>query len=365
MKSLNIAAAFAGLTAARSVITARQGDVTAEEICDWFETGRHNSARTVDQNCRSAAEQCIQHQLGKPGGFNQLERAKEDINLCTFSPMIGNPLTDFLTICKLLDTTPEACRSHTSWCVMDDATQNKGNGDKNTAPDRILKCVADRILDRDGDETKVECKATPKGKLGLAICGEELRREDTPEDQWENEEEEIRVCAEKFNRNTPATDILDIKQLGQYCKGQNVECSKCKLYLKNGYGEGAAGQFDPYVRYVECQTGHQAASPTPQANEKPSQSCKSVEQQLQEHCGRPEIDKDACMFAARRCTAQVEPDATAQEFLECVDILQVCADQGAVFKLDQCIDNAKACNARGKTPLGDLVKLGQCAKKDL
>jgi hypothetical protein len=73
--------------------------------------------------------------------------------------------------------------------------------------------------------------------------------------------------------------------------------------------------------------------------------------------------KDVCMFAARRCTAQVKADATAQEFLECVDMMQVCADQG--FKLNRCIDNARACNAREKAPLGDLAKLGQCAKKGL
>lgn len=71
------------------------------------------------------------------------------------------------------------------------------------------------------------------------------------------------------------------------------------------------------------------------------------------------------MFAARRCTAQVKPEATVQEFLECVDIMQVCADKGAEFKLDQCIDNARACNARERTPLGDLARLGQCAKKGL
>lgn len=97
----------------------------------------------------------------------------------------------------------------------------------------------------------------------------------------------------------------------------------------------------------------------------PKEHVSTVDQQLQEHCGRPGNDKDACIVAARRCTAQVKPDATAQEFLECVDILQVCADQGAVFKLDQCIDNARACNAQEKAPLGDLAKLGQCAKKDL
>lgn len=63
----------------------------------------------------------------------------------------SQPSTDFLTICNNLDITPEICHEHTSWCVMDDATFTKGKQDKNTAPDRILGCVAGRILNRDGD----------------------------------------------------------------------------------------------------------------------------------------------------------------------------------------------------------------------
>ncbi|KFG79895.1 trypsin- protease [Metarhizium anisopliae] len=89
------------------------------------------------------------------------------------------------------------------------------------------------------------------------------------------------------------------------------------------------------------------------------------EQQLQDHCGRSGNDKDACMFAARRCTSQVKPDATMLEFLQCVDMMQVCGEKDVADKTDQCIANAKVCREQEKLPLGDLDKLSQCAKKDL
>ncbi|KAM3470281.1 hypothetical protein MY5147_006504 [Beauveria neobassiana] len=90
-----------------------------------------------------------------------------------------------------------------------------------------------------------------------------------------------------------------------------------------------------------------------------------VSREVENHCGRAGNDKDACMFAALRCTAQFSKDAKTPDFLECVDIMQVCADQGATLQLDQCFDNAKDCKAREKLPLGELTKLGQCAKKNL
>lgn len=89
------------------------------------------------------------------------------------------------------------------------------------------------------------------------------------------------------------------------------------------------------------------------------------DQQLQEHCGRSGNDKDTCLFAALRCTGQVKPDAAMQEYLQCVDIMQVCGDQDTADKMNQCINNAMVCKEQEKFPLGDLAKLSQCAKKDL
>lgn len=71
------------------------------------------------------------------------------------------------------------------------------------------------------------------------------------------------------------------------------------------------------------------------------------------------------MSAARRCTGQVKPDATAQVFLECVDRMQICGGEEFLFNVDRCIDSAKACKAQENSPLGDLAKLGQCVKKGL
>lgn len=95
------------------------------------------------------------------------------------------------------------------------------------------------------------------------------------------------------------------------------------------------------------------------ASKQPEQS----EQILQDHCGRSGNDKDACLSAARRCTGQVKPDAADQEFLECIDRMQVCADQA--FNVDECIANAKVCKEKEKLPLGDVDKLAQCAKENL
>ncbi|EJP62597.1 hypothetical protein CRV24_009505 [Beauveria bassiana] len=86
---------------------------------------------------------------------------------------------------------------------------------------------------------------------------------------------------------------------------------------------------------------------------------------IEAHCDRPGKDKDACIFAARRCTAQLNKDADMWQFLQCIDRMQVCADQGAKLQLDQCLDKAKDCQAREFFTLGELTKLDQCAKKNL
>ncbi|KID83523.1 hypothetical protein MGU_09193 [Metarhizium guizhouense ARSEF 977] len=221
MKHLNIVfAAFVGISSARSVLTARQEDnkVTPEKICAWFET-RLDLPTGLDERCRPDAQKCIDNQLKKSQVLDQV--AQDDITLCTFGPRIGNPSTDYLSICDDLDVTRETCRSNTSWCVMEDDTHTQ---DKNTALDRVRSCVAERILNEDGDETSVKCNSTVASRdLGRAICNEDHFPVSTT---WEEEDEKYKLvedCRKEFYRTTPASDILKHTQLGQYCHSQGVE----------------------------------------------------------------------------------------------------------------------------------------------
>ncbi|KJK77159.1 hypothetical protein H634G_07580 [Metarhizium anisopliae BRIP 53293] len=124
--------------------------------------------------------------------------------------------------------------------------------------------------------------------------------------------------------------------------------------VSSGVGCGGTGLYTRVASYISFINENLGDKGTP-----------TREQQLQDHCGRSGNDKDACMFAARRCTGQVKPDATMLEFLQCVDVMQVCGEQDVADKTDQCIANAKVCREQVKLPLGDLDKLSQCAKKDL
>lgn len=124
--------------------------------------------------------------------------------------------------------------------------------------------------------------------------------------------------------------------------------------VSSGVGCGGTGLYTRVASYISFINENLGDSGTP-----------TREQQLQDHCGRSGNDKDACMFAARRCTGQVKPDATMLEFLQCVDMMQVCGEQDVADKTDQCIANAKVCREQENFPLGDLDKLSQCAKKDL
>ncbi|KID72311.1 Trypsin [Metarhizium brunneum] len=82
------------------------------------------------------------------------------------------------------------------------------------------------------------------------------------------------------------------------------------------------------------------------------------------HCTRPENDVMQCFNALLFCHArELSPDAPVLEHLECIDRIQICADQKT--RLDQCVANAKVCKEQEKLPVGDLVNLARCAKKDL
>ncbi|KJK73550.1 hypothetical protein H634G_11186 [Metarhizium anisopliae BRIP 53293] len=114
-----------------------------------------------------------------------------------------------------------------------------------------------------------------------------------------------------------------------------------------------------YKNAAACFDAHESAPTQPEP-----QLQKSVDERLQEHCGRFENvqEKEACRFAATRCTARVARDATIEEFLNCVDRAQVCADFQFAKQHGQCFDKAKTCKEENKLPLGELTKLAECAK---
>ncbi|KAK8144591.1 hypothetical protein G3M48_005607 [Beauveria asiatica] len=85
---------------------------------------------------------------------------------------------------------------------------------------------------------------------------------------------------------------------------------------------------------------------------------------VKEYCKRPETDLVKCYDASMFCQMrELSPDASELELLECIDRIQVCAGQGS--RSDQCISKAKLCKKEEKLPVGDLVSLARCAKKDL
>ncbi|KAM3466134.1 hypothetical protein MY5147_006935 [Beauveria neobassiana] len=351
MKSVNlIIAVLAGISSARS-IAVRQEDVTPEKVCNFFETERGNKAIKPNENCRPRAQKCIEDQVKKSDVSEQV--TKDDITLCTFSPMVGNGTTDFMTVCDGLDVTRETCHSNTAWCVMNDATFYAE--DKNSALARLQTCVARRILNPDGDDTSIKCNATEATTdFGRTICGEEIYGNDPS--KWSEQKELVAKCSEEFDRKAPKSAILKHTQLGQYCQDQGVECSKCRIYRLDE--KKGPSQMRTFVRMIECQTGAQTSSETeskedssstPAADKQPEQtgqpgqpqqsleeadsqpkkppeqtgqpgqpqqSLEEVDRQLKEHCNRPGVNTEGCMEAARHCTGQVKVDASIKEFLD-------------------------------------------------
>ncbi|PMB67725.1 hypothetical protein BM221_005893 [Beauveria bassiana] len=193
MKSVNlIIAVLAGISSARSVAV-RQED------------------------------KCIEDQVKKSNVSEKV--TKDDITLCTFSPIVGHLLreqdtTDFMTVCDGLDVTREMCHSTTASCVMNDAIFHDTY--KDTALERIKLCVAAKILNRDGDDTSIKCNSTEAAvEFGTTICSEEIYGND--QFKWPEEKELVIKCAEEFDRKVPKSAILKHTQLGQYCQDQGVE----------------------------------------------------------------------------------------------------------------------------------------------
>ncbi|KAM4057207.1 hypothetical protein HRG_004044 [Hirsutella rhossiliensis] len=170
MKPLTIVvAAFAGVTAAHSVLTVRQGDnkVTAEEICAEYQKKVLIKDPESDEQkyCPSLAEKCIQDQSNKSGGFDQPKKAKEEINLCTFSAMLNLPEPAILSICDEIKSAPKLCHPLISLCVKTEVINAISNSsldekEKRTAMRGIRPCVTSIIENGDKNETTVKCKMT-------------------------------------------------------------------------------------------------------------------------------------------------------------------------------------------------------------
>ncbi|EGX95294.1 hypothetical protein CCM_03566 [Cordyceps militaris CM01] len=328
MKSLNlIILALASIGSARSAAV-RQEDVTPEKVCDWFETGRHNSPTKPDQNCRSNAQKCIGDQVKKSNVSDQV--TKDDITLCTFTPIIVNLLreqdtTDFMTVCDSLDVARETCHSNTAWCVMDYATFTKSIVDKTTALAEVQSCVAGRILNEDGDDTAIKCNSTrADADLGRTICSEDYFGEDP--DKWDEERELVNKCKEEFDRKTPKSDILKLTQLGQYCQDQGVECSKCRMYLLDE-DKGDKSFLGSYIVRIDrvCpdkpQINNGANRFHLERHRVPGWSSNVVFDRIQRGLNIVTAP-ESTPKTARRCTGQVKVDATTKEFFELVDRMQ-------------------------------------------
>ncbi|KAF5124051.1 Trypsin [Metarhizium anisopliae] len=119
-----------------------------------------------------------------------------------------------------------------------------------------------------------------------------------------------------------------------------------------------------YITFINENLGESGYTiPEPQSPE--AQRIAKAKEQVELHCTRFMNDADACMAAAPPCIAEAEPYKTTDELLRCVDRMQVCASQDEPGKLNQCIENAKACVGKEEFTFWDLDALAQCAKKDL
>lgn len=119
-----------------------------------------------------------------------------------------------------------------------------------------------------------------------------------------------------------------------------------------------------YITFINENLGESGYTiPEPLSPE--AQRIAKAGEQVELHCTRFMNDADACMAAAPPCIDEAKPYKTTDELLRCVDRMQVCASQDEPGKLNQCIENAKACVREEEVTFWDLDALAQCAKKDL
>lgn len=212
------------------------------------------------------------------------------------------------------------------------------------------------------------------GRLAIRATPGELPWKSSPAAQGVNDQEtSFQRCADSYGLDE------NLCGTGFYCASfDNLDTLKELPELKNR-------KFD-FASKDECLKAHVQAPPSdtqaqpPQENHQPSESSspaqpplvqptaqpqpeKSNDQRLQEFCGRLEDEKQnkACRSAATRCTGRVQRGASMDEFLNCVDRVQVCADYKAP-KHDQCFRYAEACKEEQKLALGELTDLATCAR---
>ncbi|KID82278.1 trypsin-like protease [Metarhizium guizhouense ARSEF 977] len=118
-----------------------------------------------------------------------------------------------------------------------------------------------------------------------------------------------------------------------------------------------------YITFINENLGESVYT-IPETQSPESQRIAKAKEQVELHCNRFMNDMDACMAAAPPCIAEAKLDTT-DKLLRCVDRMQACADQGEPGKLNQCVENAKACVGKEELAFGNVDALAQCAKKDL
>lgn len=140
----------------------------------------------------------------------------------------------------------------------------------------------------------------------------------------------------------------------EYIIGYVDECGKAPAVFTRVSG------YIPFILENLGETG-QTMDATQEDPEEAEQAAR--DQRLVDFCWPNFRDRELCKRAAFRCTGFVEKDASMDEFLGCVDRMQVCMEQR--MDTDECRAKAKKCAETDKLILGDLTSLAECVKKDL
>ncbi|KID95677.1 trypsin-like protease, partial [Metarhizium majus ARSEF 297] len=119
-----------------------------------------------------------------------------------------------------------------------------------------------------------------------------------------------------------------------------------------------------YITFIKENLGESGYT-IPEPLRPESQRIAEAKKQVELHCTRAMNDVDACMAAASPSLAEAKLYATTDELLRCIDRMQACANKGEPGKLNQCIENAKACVGKEELAFGNIDALAQCAKKHL
>lgn len=137
-----------------------------------------------------------------------------------------------------------------------------------------------------------------------------------------------------------------------YVFGEVEECGHAPALFTRVSG------YIPFILENLGETG-QTEDATPEDPKKVEQEAR--DKRLRAFCRADFRDDALCMLSARRCTGQVKKDASMDEFLGCVDRMQICTEQG--MDTDECRAKVKKCAEAGQLALGDMDGLAKCTKE--